>query len=432
MPFLLSDMRFVDRTLLAHAVRGVGRVLRGRVRKLLLPSLTRACKSRDLTNSALHAAPEKHGLAEFGHGETVSIPRPLHGGDLPASFAKRVGIWDIDRPWYVLLADARLLGPTTLAYTSENEIVRESVIPENYAARGEGVTTRSVCLSVLPPSWFPRIEVACSTVGPWSQSYFEWLVEFLPRLWAVEIFRERTGRRLKLIVDSKPTRWQLESLGLLGFARDELIPWNGRAAGIDFLLIPSFPRRLCEPGRPISLVSPEALRWARDLILSNLPPAAAGGPARVMISRRKAPGRRVVNEAEVMHLLSRFGFVNQVLEDLSFAEQVRLFATAKRVVAPHGAGLANMIFATDLSVIELYGSYVNPSFFTLAASLGFRYGCLKCESVRTVHPKRDDLKVHLKDLEKLLGEIEAEDLPRLLLTQTEDRHASPSPGSSPG
>ncbi len=55
-------------------------------------------------------------------------------------------------------------------------------------------------------------------VGPWSKSYFEWLVEFLPRLQAVEDLRECTGRGLRLVVDAKPTRWQLESLGLLGYA----------------------------------------------------------------------------------------------------------------------------------------------------------------------------------------------------------------------
>jgi capsular polysaccharide biosynthesis protein len=265
-------------------------------------------------------------------------------------------------------------------------------------------------------------------VGPWSRSYFEWLVEFLPRLRGVEAFQERTGRRPKLIVDSRPTRWQLESLALLGFAREDLIPWNGRAARVGRLLVPSFPRTLCEPGRATSLVSPEALRWVRDSILSHLPPAEDDGPERVVVSRRKAPGRRVVNEGAMMDLLSRFGFVSRVLEDLSFTEQVRLFARTRLVVAPHGAGLANMIFSNELSVVELYGSYVNSSFFTLAASLGFRYGCLKCEPIRTIHPKRDDLKVGLRDLERLLGEVEAQGRPRPLLAPGDDRSSEPIPG----
>ncbi|WP_406700193.1 glycosyltransferase family 61 protein [Singulisphaera sp. Ch08] len=418
---LLSLLRFADRALLTQAARAAGRVIRGRIRHVLVPPLSRAFKSPYLANSALHATPERYGVVEYGCGETITVPRPPDSGELPGSFVKRVGTWNLSRPWYALIADARLLGPTALAYTAENAIVGESIIPENYAVRGAPVTTRSVCLSALPPSWFPRVDEACSMVGPWSQSYFEWLVEFLPRLRAVEHFRECTGRRLKIIIDAKPTPWQWESLQLLGFTPDDLIVWNGRAARVGLLLVPSFPRRLCEPGRAISLVSPEALRWTRDSILSKLPPASEDGPRRVLISRRKAPGRRVVNEDEVMGLLSRFGFVSRVLEDLSFTEQVRLFAKARCVVAPHGAGLANMTFSRELRVVELYGSYVNPSFFTLAASLNFRYGCLRCESIRSIHPKRDDLKIDIIKLERLLGEIEAGCRSQLLQASGERR-----------
>jgi capsular polysaccharide biosynthesis protein len=129
-----------------------------------------------------------------------------------------------------------------------------------------------------------------------------------------------------------------------------------------------------------------------------------------VISRRHAPGRRVANEEEMMRLLSRLGFVAHVLEELSFTEQVRLFASAKIVVAPHGAGLANMVFSDGLSVVELFSSYFNASFLTLAASLGFRYGCLECKPVRTIHPKRDDMMVDLDGLDDLIRRMTSKSL----------------------
>lgn len=415
---LPSLRRFADWLLFVQTVQAVGRRLRGRVRQVLVPPLSKMFAARYVTNKALFESPDKYGLIEFGRDETIVIPAPRGSSELPEPFVKRVGNWEINRPWYAEIANARLLGPTAVAYTLDNEVVGESVIPENYADRYAGVTIRSLCLSSLSSSHLPKVEAACSMVGAWSQSYFEWLVEFLPRLPMVNVYRERTGRVLKLVVDAKPTRWQRESLSLLGYANDDLIPWNGYAARVDPLLVPSFPRRLCVPGRTISLVSPEALCWTRDSILSRLSRVRDEGPERIWISRSKASGRRVVNEAEVMELLSRFGFVSRILEDLSFTEQVRLFAKARFVVAPHGAGLANMIFSDELSVVELFGSYVNPSFFTLASSLGFRYACLECESIRTIHPKRDHLKVRLNDLERLIEECEPDGRPQGAVTRS--------------
>ena len=407
--------RFVDRALLIQAAGAIWRRVRGRVRRVFWPVFHRAFGVQFLQNLDPVVPPEGCDVTEYRPGESISIPRPISVGLAPKSFQKKVGTWSIGGPWYAAVSGARLLGPTAVAYTPDNAIVGETVIPENYASRQAGVSLRSLCLSVLPSSRLPTIEAACSMVGPWSKGYFEWVVEFLPRLEALEFYRERSGGPPRIIVDSDPTPWQLESLELLGYPRDDLIVWNGLGARVGSLLVPSFPRRLSEPGRSFSIVSPEALRWVRATILANLPAATGvdGGPRaeKVAISRRYAAGRRVANEEEMMGLLSGLGFVTHVLEDLSFAEQVRLFEAARVVIAPHGAGLANVIFSDELSIIELYGSYFNSSFFTLAAGLGFRYGCLECEPVRTIHPKRDDLRVDLDGLGRLLEAMEVEDLP---------------------
>ncbi|NOG52157.1 MAG: glycosyltransferase family 61 protein [Chloroflexi bacterium] len=86
---------------------------------------------------------------------------------------------------------------------------------------------------------------------------------------------------------------------------------------------------------------------------------AAGDPApdqprRLYISRSKARRRRVLNESAVIALLAPLGFEAFTLEDLSVAEQVRLFAGAEAVVAPHGSGLTNLVFGQGIKVIELH------------------------------------------------------------------------------
>lgn len=57
---------------------------------------------------------------------------------------------------------------------------------------------------------------------------------------------------------------------------------------------------------------------------------------------------------------------------------VRLWATASLVIAPHGAGLANIIFcAPGATVVELFRGNVPHSIYqSLSATFGLRYvGC---------------------------------------------------------
>jgi hypothetical protein len=64
------------------------------------------------------------------------------------------------------------------------------------------------------------------------------------------------------------------------------------------------------------------------------------------ISRKqgKKKARRIVNEAELYEPLKNLGFSIYHLEDLTFEQQVRLFATSEIITGGHGAGLAHIIF----------------------------------------------------------------------------------------
>ena len=107
-----------------------------------------------------------------------------------------------------------------------------------------------------------------------------------------------------------------------------------------------------------------------------LPDRPSRQSERIYIGRRPkgSKGRRVLNESDVMQALHPMGFTHYLLEDLSFEEQCRLFYDADAVVAAHGAGLANLIYAKHASVIEYFPSrHVVPSFYFLAKSKGLSY-----------------------------------------------------------
>ena len=79
---------------------------------------------------------------------------------------------------------------------------------------------------------------------------------------------------------------------------------------------------------------------------------------KVYLSRKKS-GRSLNNEEEVESLLATGGFQIVYAEELSVADQIRVFAEAAVLVAPHGAGETNILYmAEGTKLIEIF----SPSF----------------------------------------------------------------------
>ncbi len=112
-----------------------------------------------------------------------------------------------------------------------------------------------------------------------------------------------------------------------------------------------------------------------DHLLSKLaPPRKRNKKNRILISRSKAKKRKVFNEEELLNLLEDYGFKKYFLEDLSLEEQIELFYDAEIVIAPHGAGLTNLMFSENVHVLELFaGEKIKPHFYYLCKSLNHNY-----------------------------------------------------------
>jgi len=245
-----------------------------------------------------------------------------------------------------------------------------------------------------------QFDTVCSLVNHWSKNYYHWIMDCLTRIEGIEYYQKQTGCKPLLIINSHPTSWQIESLKILGYQPEDYIEWNISKVKVKKLVVPSF-RRQGE------WVAPSSLYWLRERILNNLPISEGNQISyspNIYISRAKASGRRVINEDEVMEFLKPLGFVSYSLEDMSFAEQVRLFSNAKNIIASHGAGLTNMIFSPqNATVIEFVTPWVSTGYFVPSQILGFQHGCLECHQPysQKVRQTRGDLIidiVHLKSL----------------------------------
>jgi capsular polysaccharide biosynthesis protein len=77
---------------------------------------------------------------------------------------------------------------------------------------------------------------------------------------------------------------------------------------------------------------------------------------RLYISRKKAVGRKLINEDVLVdHLQQVYGFVKVFTEDFSMAEKVRMFQQAECIVAPHGGGMTNILFCeAGCKIVDIF------------------------------------------------------------------------------
>lgn len=283
-------------------------------------------------------------------------------------------------PFVCEVPDVDLIGPQALP-------IRDGrIVYENMLKSSKRVTEAAA--SALVGGHLPvqrtggeRIEAATVLVGPWHDNFFHWFADYLSRLEGFVHYRERTGTDPPVLVPPDPPAWLRDSLRAVGLGPGDTVPWHGGRATVERLVVPSIRREVRdETENRRALYSPRGFRWLARRITDRLDRPSGDLPDRVYVSRADATTRRVDNERAVMRTLSARGFERVVLGDLAFAEQVALFRGADVVVAPHGAGLINMMYADDLDVVELVGVRLDLEkwgpFHSMADTLGFRYGCV--------------------------------------------------------
>ncbi len=196
------------------------------------------------------------------------------------------------------------------------------------------------------------VAVIATTLGA---GYSHWLLEELPRLLLL------TPDAAATIIAHGGSAFSREALRLHGFPGRVIEPGRDTHFACEQLVIPGLPG---EPGQPTSSVA----RLLSEFTVPLHAPVSAFGE-RLYISRAKARRRRVSNEDALWPQLESRGFTRVYLEDLTWQEQINAFRHAKVIVAPHGAGLANLVFCRpETRVVEFFHrTYVNPCFWRLAA-----------------------------------------------------------------
>jgi len=246
-----------------------------------------------------------------------------------------------------------------------------------------------------------------STAG--GSIFYHWLYQLLPR---IELIR-RAGIALDgvdyFLVNDLAGRYKLETLQAIGIGRDKLLLSSElRYVQVRELIAPSVVLRAgCYP------------EWMRSFLRRTFlseTDAVRNAAKRLYLSRGEAKYRRVLNEDAVCDVLRQYGFEIVRLEALPFSGQARLLSEAAVVVAPHGAGLSNVVFcAPGTKVIEIFAPELVTGFYwrlCTESQLDYYYilGEGKPETLRADYEQswneRQDITVDLALLRAVLDQAE--------------------------
>ena len=195
-----------------------------------------------------------------------------------------------------------------------------------------------------------HISSAASFIDSCAHNYAHWLTEVLPRIAA--FCSSDKYRDVPLLVDAGLHENIITSLKIVaGPERVVITLPASRVVKADRLYVTSvagyvpFQRRPDSPqDHSHGTFNTHCLELVRAKIAAAVDclPAAAW-PEKVYL-RRNSGTRGIQNAAELESELTSRGFVTIAPETLSFYQQVQLFSTARRIIAPTGAAVANAIF----------------------------------------------------------------------------------------
>lgn len=267
-------------------------------------------------------------------------------------------------------------------YGREEVFTRRGRILEEISSQNENPLTGE-CLDLSPRRKI-RARVLLLGLSGLEDSYYHFMVELLLRWW---IFKQ-SGLEADYYVLNTGKGFQKEALDMLGIHENQVLKAEkNEVIQADTIICPS-------------LVNNYELSHLRGHELYNklyMPPwskdaysflAEKNGLTKtkaeklIYISRNRSSRRKIENEKELLRILGEFGFRTYYLEEMTLREQAELFASARFVVAPHGAGLVNLIWSrSGTGILELYPEfYHDPGFRILASALNLDYHYAICKS----------------------------------------------------
>ncbi|MFA6598863.1 MAG: glycosyltransferase family 61 protein [Ignavibacteriaceae bacterium] len=199
--------------------------------------------------------------------------------------------------------------------------------------------------------------------------YYHFIFEVLPNL--LHSYRFLHGE-VKIITSHKASKYVTDTLKILFdnniFEKMYVLSGSVRVKNLILTQFPAYS----------GFIHPFDLKTLVNFIKLNTNENKYKNYRKIYISRKKS--RRPLKDEEIIEImLEKIGFKIIYSEDFPLLEQFSLFANAEVIVAPHGAGLVNLVFSQQLKVVvEIFTEAlaINDCYARLAVMFGAKYKML--------------------------------------------------------
>jgi len=257
----------------------------------------------------------------------------------------------------------------------------------------------------------PRIKkyykgrVLCLAQGASGHSnYCHWLLDILPKIKLYsEVYKLSDTKYFYL---NKLNNFQKESFKFLNLDHIEIIDSNlKRHIQSDELIATDHPNYykgfIMEEHKNIPKW---IVKWLRNCFLKQSEEFPT--MEKIFIDRSNSLSRhcQIINYQDTLEFLKKNDFKTYRLEDLSFANQIYLFQKSKIILAPHGAGLANLVFCSDKTkIIEIRpNNHPNKVYERISEINNLNYNLYSTPPQKKFN-KNGDIKIDLSLLEKFIN-----------------------------
>jgi hypothetical protein len=206
-------------------------------------------------------------------------------------------------------------------------------------------------------------------------NYFHILTQIIP---AIAGYRHCPGFPAGVLLVAVPAPVLLRGLQLTGIETPKPVTLSHPRTPLDICDL-TYSSILSDS----NMLSPLSLSVFDGMIQRAEPRGSDAFPL-IYVRRSDSAHRPMRNEDDLVeHLFRNFGVQPVVLSKLSLDDQIGLFQNARMVIGPHGAGLANIVFARPGTILYelLPDHYINPCVNQLAQLRQVHYWC-------DVHPSK--------------------------------------------
>lgn len=288
-----------------------------------------------------------------------------------------------DPLFYTEIPKAQIVSKGIVLNAQKEVILENCIFQEEYL--NELCSNHFVYFNWLLPT--SKHQKVLALTNRLDNNYYHWTMETLSRV--LLIHNHPKLKEYSLLIKRDGSRFMKDSLQFLFQYEDEQFITKSLVSKVitQSTLVVSFPHIRDKNTQWTNVYYPEIIRKLNQLAHQRLLEkkiSLENTNKNILISRKNATERRIVNEEAFVQQLADYGFQRVCLEELTYIEQVVLFYQAEKIISVHGAGLTNLIYGKNIQVLELFPKKRNirdAFYFTqISAVLEFKHQVIEYES----------------------------------------------------